>query len=77
MDTIYFLKDNHLYQKSGAALQICRGLNWKFKWLFLFYFLPGFLRDPIYNWVAKRRHRLRKGYCVVPATDEKKYFIND
>lgn len=75
MDTIYLLKNDKLYNKSSAALQICRGLKGGYPLLFGFYIIPKFLRDPFYNFVAKRRHKLRAGYCMVPLEEDKKYFL--
>lgn len=76
MDTIYFLKDGKLYNKSSAALQICKGLKGLYPLLFGFYIIPKFMRDPFYNFIARRRHKIRAGYCLVPLPDDKKYFIS-
>jgi predicted DCC family thiol-disulfide oxidoreductase YuxK len=75
MDTIYFLKNGKLYNRSSAALQICRGLKGGYPLLFGFYILPKFLRDPFYNFIAKRRHKLRAGYCMMPLEEDRKYFL--
>ncbi len=75
MDTIYYLNDGKLYERSSAALRICRGLRGLYPLLFGFIALPKFLRDPIYNFIAKRRHRVRRGYCVIPDERDRKYFI--
>ena len=46
MDTIYMLKDGKLYDRSSAALQICKGLKGGYPLLFGIYIVPKFLRDP-------------------------------
>lgn len=77
LDTIYFLKGNKLYDRSSAALQITKGLKGMYPFLFTFYLVPKFLRDPFYNYIAKRRHRLRSGYCVIPTPEDEQYFLKD
>jgi len=77
MDTIYYLKDGKLYDKSSAALQICRRLKGGYPLLFGFYLIPKFLRDPFYNFIAKRRHKIRAGYCMIPNAEDQKYFLKD
>jgi len=75
MDSMYFLKGNKLYDKSSAALRICRSLKGGYPLLFAFYIIPKFLRDPFYNIVARRRHKIRSGYCYIPLDQEKQFFI--
>ena len=75
MDTIYFLKNGKLYNRSSAALQICKGLKGLYPLLFAFYIIPKFLRDPFYNFIAKRRHKIREGYCMMPIPEDQQYFL--
>ena len=75
MDTIYFLKNGKLFDKSSAGLQICRGLKGLYPLLFGFYIIPKFLRDRFYNFIAKRRHKIKAGYCLVPLERDKNYFL--
>ena len=75
LDTIYLLKDQSVYDRSSAALQICKGLKGGYPLMIGFYIVPKFIRDIVYNVIAKRRHRLRNGFCAIPKEDEKKLFI--
>lgn len=75
LDTIYYLKNGRLFDKSSAALQITKGLNGLYPLMFGFYIIPKFLRDPFYNFIAKRRHKIRAGYCVIPKEEDKVFFI--
>jgi predicted DCC family thiol-disulfide oxidoreductase YuxK len=77
LDTIYYLNKGKLYTKSSAALQIARRLKGLWPVLFGFYIIPKFLRDPFYNFIAKRRHKLRVGYCMIPKPEDQKYFLKD
>jgi predicted DCC family thiol-disulfide oxidoreductase YuxK len=74
-DTIYFEKGNKVYERSSAAFQISKGLKGLYPTLIIFYIVPRFIRDAVYNAIAKRRHQLRSGYCVIPEKADQKWFI--
>lgn len=75
LSTIYFKKGNKVYDRSSAALQICKGLKGGYPLLLAFWIVPKFLRDLVYNAVAKRRHRIKQGHCVIPTEKEKQFFV--
>jgi predicted DCC family thiol-disulfide oxidoreductase YuxK len=75
IDTIYYSIKGKIYERSSAALQISKGLKGILPLLYFFYVVPRFLRDWIYNGIAKRRHRLRSGYCVIPTKQNQEFFI--
>lgn len=76
MDTIYFLSNKKLYNRSSAALRISRLLKFPYPLLFGFYIVPKFIRDVFYNAIAKRRHKIRASYCVKPLKEEEQFFLN-
>lgn len=75
MDTIYYSKNGKVYERSSAAMQICKGLKGLWPMMVVFYIVPKFIRDAVYNAVAKRRHKIRAGYCMLPSEEEQKLFI--
>jgi predicted DCC family thiol-disulfide oxidoreductase YuxK len=77
MDTIYYLKDGKLYDRSSAALQITKGLKGGYPLLFAFYIIPKFMRDPFYNFIAARRHKLRNKFCLIPSKKDAQYFLKN
>lgn len=77
LDTIYYLNNGQLYTRSSAALQISRRLKGLWPMLFVFYIIPKFLRDPFYNFIAKRRHKIRAGYCMIPKPEDQQFFLKD
>lgn len=56
-DSIVFFRYGKYFIGSSAALRIAGYL--KFPWYILEYFvyLPRFLRDPVYNWIASNRYK--------------------
>lgn len=77
IDTIYFTRNGKCFERSSAALQIAKGMKGLYPLLVGFYIIPRFIRDWVYNGIAKRRHRIAKGYCAIPKEEEKKFFIKD
>lgn len=76
-NTIYFLQNNKLFNKSTAVFKILHQLSPTFKFISNIGLLfPLFIRDGVYSWVAKNRYRLfKKGACYLPTPEEKEKFI--
>lgn len=76
-DTFILIDQEEYFTKSTAALKITKELK---SWLKFFYpliFLPQFLRDFIYDLVAKSRYKIfgKRDVCRIPTEEEKKKFI--
>lgn len=77
-DTVILINDeNKIYQKSDAALEIARNLDGFWKVLYAFKILPSFIRNPIYDLVARNRYRIfgRTDACRIPTTELKARFL--
>ncbi|HZL38494.1 MAG TPA: thiol-disulfide oxidoreductase DCC family protein [Tepidisphaeraceae bacterium] len=55
--TVLLIEQNHCRQKSNAALRIASRLRGPARLLSLGIVIPPFLRDAIYEWIAKHRYR--------------------
>ena len=75
LDTIYYKSGDNIYERSAAALQIAKGLRGGYPLLFAFIIIPPFIRNWVYDQIAKRRHKIRAGYCKIPTAEEKQFFI--
>ena len=66
------------YTKSGAVLRILRDLGgiWRFAWIF--WLIPFFVRDPLYLIIATNRYRFfgKRDTCRFPSEQERQRFIN-
>jgi len=76
LSTFYFYQEGQLYSKSTAALKIVRMLKWYLQFLLVGYLIPKFLRDKMYDAIAKRRNKLAPDFCAMPSQDERKRFLN-
>lgn len=76
MDSLILIENGRYYAKSSAVLRICRKLDGFWKVFYLFIMLPSFLRDLIYDGVAKYRYLLGgKAVCQLPSPEEAERFL--
>jgi len=77
LDSIVLIENNKLYKRSTASLKITKQLRRPYSLLYLFIIIPSFLRDPIYNFIAKNRYKWfgKKDVCMIPTPAVKDKFI--
>ena len=73
MRTFYLVQNNQVYQKSSAALRLIPYLKWYFKIFLIFWIVPRFLRDGIYDFVSKNRYRFFKEKCDIGTVDRERF----
>ena len=71
-------EDGKVYTKSTAALRVTRKLNGLWPVVYTNIVFPLFIRDGIYNLIAKNRYRWfgKKEACWIPTPELNKLFIN-
>ncbi|MCC7344911.1 MAG: thiol-disulfide oxidoreductase DCC family protein [Deltaproteobacteria bacterium] len=77
LDSIVLLEDGKCFTKSTAALRIARHLGGLWPLLYAFLILPRWIRDPIYDWVARNRYRWfgHRESCMLPSAQWKDRFL--
>ncbi|MBO6881471.1 DCC1-like thiol-disulfide oxidoreductase family protein [Winogradskyella sp.] len=75
---LYNPKTNSIKQKSSAALGIARHLGFPLNLLVVFYIIPPFIRNWVYNYIAKNRYKWygKKDDCMIPTPELKSKFIS-
>jgi predicted DCC family thiol-disulfide oxidoreductase YuxK len=75
--TVIYLDERGMHVRSDAALEIWRRLGGVRGLLALARFVPRFVRDPIYRWIARHRYRWfgRRDTCRVPSPAERPWFL--
>ena len=78
LESIIFYEDGILYYKSTAILKILRSLGGIWVFSNMLYIIPRFLRDYIYDIIAKYRYKIfgKMDACRVPKKDEKRLFVD-
>ena len=77
MDTFIFIDEEKNYTRSSAGIRIAKYLNGGWKLFFVFIIVPKFIRDGVYNWLAKNRYKWwgKRNECMIPTQDVKERFL--
>jgi predicted DCC family thiol-disulfide oxidoreductase YuxK len=78
MQSIMFFDGKNLYKKSTAVLKLSSLIGGWHQLLLLGYIIPRFLRDGLYNIVAKNRYRWfgKKDHCMLPSKELENRFLD-
>jgi predicted DCC family thiol-disulfide oxidoreductase YuxK len=78
LKTVILIDDGVAYFKSDAALKIMKQLQFPFKILYIFIIVPRFIRNWVYDFIAKYRYKFfgKKDTCMVPKQELKERFID-
>jgi predicted DCC family thiol-disulfide oxidoreductase YuxK len=76
-DTFVLIEKDKYFIKSTAALKVLKNIS---GWLKMFYpliLLPEFIRDWVYNFIAKNRYKIfgKSDACRIPSEKEKSKFL--
>lgn len=77
VDSIILIDDDTHYEKSTAALHISKHLSGAYPLLYGFMIVPKFIRNAIYDYVAKNRYKWfgKKDACMIPTPELKGKFL--
>jgi predicted DCC family thiol-disulfide oxidoreductase YuxK len=76
-DSIILLKNNRLYQKSEAVLEIVKHFSGFWKYLSVFRVFPIFFLNFFYDIIAKNRYRIfgKADSCRMPTAELRERFL--
>lgn len=76
-DTFLLLDEGKVYKRSAAALRVGNKLPWYWQWSQIFWLIPPFLRDGLYQLIAKNRYKWfgKKDSCMIPTPEMKNRFL--
>lgn len=74
-DSILFYTDGKLFSKSKAVLRIIPFLKWYFFPLLIFWAIPNFIRDFVYDLIARNRKRFNL-VCKKPESKNSTRFLH-
>ena len=77
-DSFILLDEKKVYTRSTAALRVLRELGGLWKLLYVFIIVPPFIRDGIYNFIARNRYKWfgKREECMIPTPELKERFYN-
>jgi predicted DCC family thiol-disulfide oxidoreductase YuxK len=77
VDSIILIDGETYYEKSSAALHITKELSGAYPLLFVFMIIPKFIRNSVYDYVARNRYKWfgKKESCMIPTKELKSKFL--
>jgi predicted DCC family thiol-disulfide oxidoreductase YuxK len=78
LSSIVYYRRGSIYTKSTAVLFICNDMAWYGGAALPFLIVPRFVRDGVYNWVARNRYKWfgKSDACRVPTASERARFLD-
>ncbi len=77
LDSIILIYNDKIYSKSAAIIRVGMLLGKGFSFSVIFYIIPRFIRDWMYDFIAKNRYKWfgKKESCMLPNKDLKNRFL--
>ena len=77
LESVVLIEDGESYVKSAAVIRIAAGLGGAYRLLSPFRYVPGAVRDRVYDFVADHRYRWfgKKDRCMMPSGDVESRFL--
>ena len=77
LNSFILIQDDKVYNRSSGALRVAGQIKGAWKLLYAFMIVPKFIRDAVYNWIARNRYKWfgKKNACMVPGPELKARFL--
>lgn len=78
LNTVLLVEGGKVYGRSTAALRLARKLPGLWPLLYGFIIVPPFIRDAVYNFIARNRYRWfgRQESCMIPTPELRNRFLD-
>lgn len=76
-DSVVVIEQGKAYLRSSAGLRIAANLGFPWNSALVLYIIPAFLRNPVYDFIARNRYRWygKRDTCRLPDAAEKAKFL--
>lgn len=76
-NSFIYIRGDKAIQRSAGALNVLKDLGGFWKLFYGFIIVPPFIRDFVYDYIAKKRYRFfgKRDFCMIPTPDLKKRFL--
>jgi predicted DCC family thiol-disulfide oxidoreductase YuxK len=76
-NSFILVEGEHVYIRSTAVLRMLKKLGGRWRLFYGFIIVPKFIRNAIYDWIAKNRYKWygKRNECMVPTPELKKRFL--
>jgi predicted DCC family thiol-disulfide oxidoreductase YuxK len=76
-DSFVLIDEEKVYKKSAAGLRVYSKLPWYWKWTQIFWIAPPFIKDAVYDFIARNRYKWfgKRDACIIPTSEVKERFL--
>ena len=76
-NSFVLIEEGKVYRRSAAGLKVYNKLPWFWKWIQLGWIAPKFIRDGVYNLIARNRYKWfgKKEQCMIPSMSVRSRFL--
>ena len=77
-DSFIFYEKEKVFYQSTAALMMFKKLGGLLSWLYIFIIVPAFIRNAVYNFIAKNRYKWFGKFdsCKIPTQEQRALFLD-
>jgi predicted DCC family thiol-disulfide oxidoreductase YuxK len=77
-NSFILFEGDKVYTRSAAALRIAKKLNGGWKLLYGLMIIPRFIRNAVYNVIARNRYKWfgKRDECMIPTPESKERFLD-
>lgn len=77
LSSFVLIEDEKIFTRSTGALKVAKQLKGAIKLLYAFIIVPKFIRDGVYNWIARNRYKWfgKQNECMLPNPELKERFL--
>jgi predicted DCC family thiol-disulfide oxidoreductase YuxK len=77
LKSFVLIENGKAYKKSTAGLRLYGKLPWYWKWTQVFWIVPRFLRDAVYEFISNNRYKWfgKRDACMLPTPEVQSRFL--
>jgi len=77
-NSFLLVEGDHVYTQSTAVLKMLKKLGGGWKLFYAFIIVPKFIRNAVYNWIARNRYKWygKRDECMVPTPELRERFLD-
>ncbi len=78
IDSVILIDGDNVYYRSDAALRIAKHLSGAWPLMQVFWIIPRFIRDAVYNFIGRNRYKWfgKQDSCMIPTPELKALFLD-
>lgn len=78
LESIILYQQKKTFYRSTAVIKSLAAIGTPYQVVLLFLLIPRFIRDPLYNLIARNRYKIfgQREFCRLPNQDERAYLLD-